>query len=170
VSRPRGFTLIEVLVALVIIAIGMAAVLTTLDSSANTVAYLREKTLAQWVALNQIAETRLSGTSPAVGTSDGKLDYAGLHWRWRQTVTDGPVPGVLQIEVDVQRADTPEGDDAPWIGSETGVVANTVAPPQVTSLYEEYAASQAGSSFGLGGTASSTSSASQSGGVSLGAP
>ncbi|MGH8148539.1 MAG: type II secretion system minor pseudopilin GspI [Steroidobacteraceae bacterium] len=149
-SRPRGFTLIEVLVALVIIAIGMAAVLTTLDSSANTVAYLREKTLAQWIALNQIAETRLAATSPAAGTRDGTLDYAGLHWHWRQTVTDGLAPGILQIEVDVQQADTPQGDQAPWIGSETGVFSNTVAPPQVASLYQEYPPSQPGSSFGLG--------------------
>ena len=59
----RGFTLIEVLVALAIVAIGMAAVLGTLTSSANTVVYLRDKTFANWVALNQIAQLRLSGAA-----------------------------------------------------------------------------------------------------------
>ena len=54
-ARARGFTLIEVLVALVIVAIGMAAVLGALSSSANTLSFLRDKTFAQWVALNQIA-------------------------------------------------------------------------------------------------------------------
>ena len=56
-----GFTLIEVLVALAIVAIGMAAVLGALNSSADTVSYLRDKTFAQWVALNRIAGLRLSG-------------------------------------------------------------------------------------------------------------
>ena len=66
-SRTRGFTLIEVLVALAIVAIGMAAVLGALTSSANTVAYLRDKTFAQWVALNQIATLRLSGQMTPAG-------------------------------------------------------------------------------------------------------
>ena len=88
-SRARGFTLVEVLAALVIVALGMAALLMTLGSSASTVAYLREKTLAQWIALNQIATARLSGVMPKVGTSDGKIDYAGRRWR----PTAGSTPG-----------------------------------------------------------------------------
>ncbi len=143
-SRPRGFTLIEVLAALAIIAIGMAAVLSTLGSSASTAGYLRDKTLAQWIALNQIAETRLSSQLPSPGTTDGKLDYAGRHWHWRQEVTDGEVPGIYRIEVSVQEADTPQGDKAPWIGSAMGVAGDTVAPPEAMSLYHEYAQPQTG--------------------------
>ena len=48
--RAPGFTLIEVLVALAIVAIGMAAVLSTLTSSASTVIYMKDRTLAQWIA------------------------------------------------------------------------------------------------------------------------
>lgn len=143
-SRSRGFTLVEVLAALVIVALGMSAVLTTLGSSASTAGYLRDKTLAQWIALNQIAETRLAGTLPTPGTTDGKLDYAGRHWHWRQEVTSVEVPGIVQIEVSVQEADTPQGDKAPWIGSAMGMAGDALAPPQVTSLYLEYPQSQAG--------------------------
>src|SRR6202035_693144 len=78
--RARGFTLIEVLVALAIVAIGMAAVLGALTSSASTVLYMRDKTLAQWIALNHIAEERLKvqpGQVPQQGNSDGDIDYAG---------------------------------------------------------------------------------------------
>jgi general secretion pathway protein I len=53
--RTGGFTLIEVLVALAIVAIGMAAVLGALSSSGGTIIYLHDKTLAEWVALNHIA-------------------------------------------------------------------------------------------------------------------
>ena len=50
----RGFTLIEVLVALAIVTIGMAAVLEALTSSARATLYLRRKSFAEWVAINQI--------------------------------------------------------------------------------------------------------------------
>ena len=59
-SRCRGFTLLEVLVALVIVAFGMGAVLSALSSSANNIAALREKTIAEWVGMNQIADVRLN--------------------------------------------------------------------------------------------------------------
>ncbi len=78
--RGRGFTLIEVLVALAIVAIGMAAVLGALTSSASTVVYMKDKTQAQWIALNHIAEKRLqnqAGQVPKQGNSDGDIDYAG---------------------------------------------------------------------------------------------
>ncbi len=154
-SRTRGFTLIEVLAALAIIAIGMSAVLSALGSSASTAGYLRDKTLAQWIALNQVAQTRLSGALPMPGTTDGTLDYAGRSWHWRQEVTDGEVPGLYLIEISVQEADTPQGDKAPWLGSAMGVVGDAVAPPQAMSLYHEYSQSPAGASGGDNGLGTS---------------
>lgn len=139
-ARGRGFTLIEVLVALAIVAIGMAAVLEAVGSSADTATYLREKTLAEWIACNQVALARLQAQPPAKGSSDGELDYAGRHWRWHQEVTDGELlPGIERIDVTVQEADTPQGKDAPWIGSASAVIGDAIAPPQSTSLYLEYA-------------------------------
>ncbi len=138
-GRARGFTLIEVLVALAIVAVGMAAVLGAVGSSADTATYLREKTLAQWVALNQVATARLQVQPPTKGSSEGELDYAGRHWRWHQEVADGDLPGILRIDVTVQEADTPQGRDAPWIGSASAAVGDAIAQPQSMSLYLEYA-------------------------------
>ena len=67
----RGFTLIEVLVALAIVVIGMAAVMGAIPSSAKTVSYLRDKTFAQWVAENQIVTIRLSGQLVQAGNTNG---------------------------------------------------------------------------------------------------
>jgi general secretion pathway protein I len=136
--RARGFTLIEVLVALAIVAIGMSAVLEAVGSSAETASYLRDKTLAEWIALDQLAQARLAARPPAKGSSDGELDYAGGHWRWHQEVVDGGFPGILRIDVTVQRADTPQGKDAPWIGSASGAFGDAVAQPQSVSVYQEY--------------------------------
>jgi general secretion pathway protein I len=97
----RGFTLVEVLVALVVVALGMGALLTTISSSANAIARLRDKSFAQWIALNQISLLRLSGQRPAEGVTSGEVDYAGGKWRWQRQVTDQGVAGILRVEVRV---------------------------------------------------------------------
>lgn len=125
----RGFTLIEVLVALAIVAIGMAAVLESLTSSANTAVYLQDKTFAEWVALNRIATVRLMGTVPLAGTSNDEIDLAGRHWEWQQKVSDTHIPGMVQIEVDVRPADSTAGDNRGWYASATGFMSNAIAGP-----------------------------------------
>lgn len=127
-NRARGFTLIEVLVALAIVAIGMAAVLEALASSANTAMYLQDKTFAEWVALNRIETVRLSGAVPTAGTSNDDVDYAGQKWQWQQKVTDTRISGMVQIEVDVRPADSKAGDDRGWYASAVGFMGNAVAP------------------------------------------
>ncbi|MDE2050059.1 MAG: type II secretion system minor pseudopilin GspI [Gammaproteobacteria bacterium] len=128
-KTARGFTLIEVLVALAIVAIGMAAVLEALTSSANTAMYLQDKTFAEWVALNRIETVRLSGTQPGAGTSSDDIDYAGRSWEWRQKVTNTRISGMVQINVDVRPADSKAGDDRGWYASATGFMSNAIAPP-----------------------------------------
>jgi general secretion pathway protein I len=126
----RGFTLIEVLVALAIVAIGMSAVLEALTSSANTAMYLQDKTFAQWVALNRIETVRLSGAVPSAGTSNDDIDFAGRSWEWRQKVTGLPrVPGMVQIDVDVRPADSKASDERGWYASATAFMSNAIAPP-----------------------------------------
>ena len=128
--RARGgFTLIEVLVALAIVAIGMAAVMGALSSSANTLSYLRDKTLAQWVALNQIANLRLSGQQPPTGNTDGDSDFAGRSWHWRQQVVATEVPGVERIDVSVRPADVKAGDDNGWFATVSGIRGDAVGTP-----------------------------------------
>ena len=128
--RPgRGFTLIEVLVALAIVTIGMAAVLGTLSTSANTISYLRDKTFSQWVALNQIANLRLSGQMTRTGNSDGDTDYAGRKWHWRQEVNATEIPGVVRIDVHVRPADVKGDNDTGWYSTVSGIQGDAVGTP-----------------------------------------
>jgi general secretion pathway protein I len=129
VRAAKGFTLIEVLVALAIVAIGMAAVLESLTSSANTTMFLQDKTFAGWVALNRIETVRLSGSIPEAGTSNDNISYAGQSWEWQQKVTNTQIPGMVQIEVDVKPADSTAGDDRGWYASATGFMSSAIAPP-----------------------------------------
>lgn len=100
----RGFTLIEVLVAVFVVAIGIGALLTTLVNSADSVTKLRDRSFAGWIALNRISETRLGQSAPATGVSTGEVEFAGSKWLWRQEVLDQDVAGILRINVSVARA------------------------------------------------------------------
>lgn len=103
-ARLSGFTLIEVLVAMAVIALGIGALLTTLNTSAGSVSHLRERSFAEWIALNQISLTRLSETAPTTGITSDKVEYAGVEWIWRREVIDQDVAGILRINVSVARA------------------------------------------------------------------
>lgn len=127
----RGFTLIEVLVALAIVTVGMAAVLGTLTSSADTTAYLRDKTFANWVALNQIALVRISGQLPAPGKSDGDTDFAGRKWHWHQEVNTTQVPGMVRMDVSVRPSDVDSPDsDRGWYATLSGIAGDAVGLPR----------------------------------------
>jgi general secretion pathway protein I len=105
----RGFTLIEVIIALFVVALGIGALLTTLVSSADSLGRLRDKSMAEWIALNHISEVRLSRRTPATGITSGKVDdYGGRPWTWQQTVSDPGIAGMLRIDVSVALA---EGSD-----------------------------------------------------------
>lgn len=129
-SRLRGFTLIEVLVALAIVAIGMAAVLGTLTSSASTVVYMRDKTLANWVALNHIAEQRLQPQVPQLGKTDGDVDFAGQKWHWKQETVATAVKGMVRMDVAVRPADSKADEDRGWYVTLSGIMGDAVAPPR----------------------------------------
>jgi general secretion pathway protein I len=128
-GRARGFTLIEVLVALAIVAIGMAAVMGAITSSAHTIAYMRDKMFAQWVAENQLATVRIAGQMQQAGNSDGDLDYAGSKWHWRQEVAATEIPGVMRIDMHVRPADVKGDDDGPWYTTMTGFQGDAVGVP-----------------------------------------
>jgi general secretion pathway protein I len=127
-ALARGFTLIEVLVALVIVAFGVGAVLSALSSSAVNVSALREKTLAQWVALNQIADVRLNLQAPQPGTSEGDVkNFANGNWHWQQIITAmDQIPGLMQITVKVQRMATTPGSSSGSNNSKT--ITNSSTP------------------------------------------
>ncbi len=139
-ARVRGFTLLEVLVALVIVAFGMGAVLSALSGAAVNVAALREKTLAQWVALNRVADVRLNLQPPVTGTTEGDIKgFGNGDWHWQQIITSmQEIPGLQQITVSVRRipAGSTSSGGSSSSTSSTGSKnsSSTQAPPWITTV------------------------------------
>ena len=84
--RARGFTLLEVLVALAIFALVAASVLTATARSLQTASRLEDKTLAMWIADNRLTELQLSRSPVADGRDQGELEFAGRRWQWQSEV------------------------------------------------------------------------------------
>ncbi|MEL7186669.1 MAG: type II secretion system minor pseudopilin GspI, partial [Pseudomonadota bacterium] len=68
-ARARGFTLVEVLVALAIVALSLTAIVASIGQMIDSGNAMRERTYASWIAQNRIAELRVSPTMPEVGNS-----------------------------------------------------------------------------------------------------
>lgn len=97
--KARGFTLIEVMIALAIVALSVGALLGTVTSSASNIIYLKEKTLAEWVALNRITEIRIGQQMPDKGKRTGNAEMGGMRWQWEEEVIELPVKGMFRVEV-----------------------------------------------------------------------
>jgi general secretion pathway protein I len=107
--RANGFTLIEVLAALVIVALGMLGVIQAVTQTARNGTYLREKTLAHWIAMNVITERRLMDSPPDVAETSDEVEFAGQRWRWTMSVTQTQVDSLRRMDVSVRPANAPEG-------------------------------------------------------------
>jgi general secretion pathway protein I len=118
----RGFTLVEVLVALMIVAIGLAALMTAVSGAARTSGYLRDKTLAQWIALNRLSEVRLTTNKLGKNTDAGELEFANRTWHYDTRYFDTTIASMKRVVVrvwlgDAKTKSNPLAESSSFLGS-----------------------------------------------------
>jgi general secretion pathway protein I len=103
--RSRGFTLVEVLVALLVVVMGLAALMIAVSSTARTSGALRDKSIAQWIALNRLAEIRLNLTKFGQNNDIGELDFGNRKWHYDTRYFDTNINSMKRVVVRVYQGD-----------------------------------------------------------------
>jgi general secretion pathway protein I len=123
-ARSRtGFTLIEVLIALAVVALALLGLTRVAALQVRDFDALRERTLAGWVAANVLEETRLAATMPSTGRSDGRVELAARSWRWTREVGTTPDPSVRRVDIKVFA-----GESNVPIASLSGFASRVITP------------------------------------------
>jgi general secretion pathway protein I len=99
--RSGGFTLVEILVALAVLAIALTATARSLGAAIDTTAALRDRTLARWVAEDRLTELELSKQWPELDVKEGDADMGGRPFHWRQETGVTPAARMRRVEVSV---------------------------------------------------------------------
>jgi len=101
-KSSSGFTLLEVMVALMVLAIALGAMVTASASYTNNLGYLRDMTLAHWVAVNKLNEITLTEAWPKPGIKKGSTTMANRDWNWRIDVQNTPDKSVRRLEIEIR--------------------------------------------------------------------
>jgi general secretion pathway protein I len=107
---PFGFTLIEVLIALAILSIALAATMRATAMATTSAEEVKLRTYATWVAQNRAAELTARRIFPATGSENGQMVMGGISFRWTATTNETPNSAFRKVEIAVTRSeDTVEG-------------------------------------------------------------
>lgn len=101
--RQRGFTLMEMLVAVGVLAIALGAIIGNGARFANNAAGLRDKSLALFVARNRMTEIELGKAWPALGKANEDVELGDIKWTWRTEVKTTQDPGLRRIDIRVEK-------------------------------------------------------------------
>jgi general secretion pathway protein I len=123
--HSRGFTIVEVMVALAIVAFSLTAIAASMGQMIDTANAMRDRTYASWIAQNKIAEMRLANVVPEVTSTSGEVDYAGTEWAWRAVVSETGVENLFRVDVTVSYAGEDNG-----VRTVTGFIGEPVIPGQ----------------------------------------
>jgi general secretion pathway protein I len=133
-GRSRGFTLIEVMVALLIVAIGLSALMITVSSTARTSGFLRDKTVAQWIALNRLTEVRLNLNKFAANTDTGELNFANRTWHYDTRYFDTSVATMKRVVVRVYAGDAKTKSNP--VAESTGFLGSSISTPGTSNAVD----------------------------------
>ncbi|WP_133135450.1 GspI family T2SS minor pseudopilin variant LspI [Legionella rowbothamii] len=100
--KTSGFTLIEVLLALTIIAVALTALLKAIAQNVEHTQRIKEKTISHWVAMQGVAMVQL-GLLQINQSQESTQDTTmlGEHWFWRAKTSTTPIKSIQLITISV---------------------------------------------------------------------
>ncbi len=101
--ESQGFTLIEVLIALLVFGLIATAAAQVGSQYINSYETIRDKTLAAWIAENRMNELRLADTFPSITENSDDIDYGRYRWLVKTVVVGTQEPSIRRIDVIVSR-------------------------------------------------------------------
>lgn len=101
-SAEHGFTLLEMMVALVVFSLAALALVRLQGFTLRSAADLDSKALGQIVARNLMVDVQTDPTPPSVGEEEGEVENGGRNWRWTRTVKKTDDERLLQVDLTVQ--------------------------------------------------------------------
>lgn len=126
----HGFTLIEVMVALTIVAFSLTAIAASMNQMIDAANTMRERTYASWIAQNKIAEIRLENVVPEVSSTSGDVEYANTEWSWRAVISETGIENFYRIDVSVSLAGSEYN-----IRTVTGFIGEPVPPGRANQIW-----------------------------------
>lgn len=117
-TRAKGFTLVEVMIALSIVAMALPALIILVMTQVDGAAHIRNKTYAMWIAENELTRLTLLNnkelfpTFKLPGKDSGRAEMMGLEWNWKfetSVAEEIPVKGIVRMDIDVAVLGLSEG-------------------------------------------------------------
>jgi len=100
-AGARGFTLLEMLVALAVFSLAALALIRLQGVTVRTAADLDTRVVGGIVAHNLMTEIQTDPAPPALGEAQGQVDNGGRRWAWIRTATQADDPRILRIDLRV---------------------------------------------------------------------
>jgi general secretion pathway protein I len=110
-QRLQGFTLLEVLIALAVLALAMGAVIKAASDYTSNQSYLRDRTLAMWVARNVLVEYQVKGEWLSVGERKGTREMGNQEWRWLARISQTEEAELRRLDVEVYPLDSDDDEN-----------------------------------------------------------
>jgi len=110
-QRLQGFTLLEVLIALAVLALAMGAVIKATSDYSSNQSYLRDRTLAMWVARNVLVEYQVKGEWLSVGEREGTREMGNQEWRWLARISQTEEAELRRLDVEVYPVDSDDDEN-----------------------------------------------------------
>jgi len=115
-----GFTLIEMLVAMAILAVGMGAIIKAAAENASNASYMRDKEVARWVATDKLTEMQILAEWGNNETKTGEVDILKTTWYWTARIQKVQDPELRRVDVEVRRSK----DQKSYLYSIAGFIGN----------------------------------------------